>query len=484
MLSINEILKISRETSISLATIGQLIELILSRNRNIQDPSFESLKLELERFIANMKSPQKRYSIRIKLGNKSERNSNPKIHKLVEDFSNQYTGGIRDPQIPNLYYFYVNGPLNLQEYNNKIEIDRFAAESVMIGANLYIPGLINNKSVFMKNDYISMYGSNSIHVGNGVAKIDSKNISANRKGMAIETTQSLYQLPQYRTSNLYNEGIISDQVFASLIACWTLMSLYSHDARILDMCSAPGHKTCVLSEIGHYLNNGVYPNIISVDRSSNRLEALKEDVKRLKLENINIITSKIQKLADKHPELIGANDLVVLDPPCSALGTRPKIMIEHSWEDYRDLFLTQRSFLKLVDKFVKSEGYLLYNTCTLTLLENEGIVSYAKDKLDYKIVSAKERLDKLFPDRFFKDVKDKDDFGNELYSGIPFNDSLNDSLIKINNISFDSNSFSLDNLADLQKYHALSEEDCKKVCRTYLDDSKTTGYFFALLQKK
>lgn len=484
MLNIPEIFRIAQETNISPATIGQIIELILSKMKHLEEVSWESLKILLKKFISNMKTPQKLYSIRIKLDTKSDWSKITTIHELSNDFSNQYTSGISDPQIPNLYYFLVKGPLDLKLHNSKVYLDRFAAESVMIGANLYIPGIINNQNMFHENEYVSMYGPNNVHVGNGITKIDSKDLSQNRKGLVIETKDSLYQLPPYRTSDLYNNGLISDQVFSSLIACWTLMSQYTQDAQILDMCSAPGHKTCALSEIGYFLNNGIHPNIISVDRSSNRLGTLREDLNRLKLKNITIIPSKIQKLEEKYHELIDANDLVVLDPPCSALGTRPKITVEHSWNDYRNFFLTQRSFLKIIDRFVKSGGFILYNTCTLTLLENEGIISYAKDKLGYKLISVKEQIDKLFPNRFNDEIKNNVDFGNELYQGISRNPSINEFLVQFNGSLPSLNSFNFENLTDLEKYHTLSDDDCKKVCRTYLDDIKTTGYFFALLQKK
>ena len=148
-------------------------------------------------------------------------------------------------------------------------IDRFAAESVMIGANLYVPGFLPQKNVykFKKGDQVSIYGPGNTHIGNGIIRIDAKELNEIEKGIGILTTDSLYNLPSYRESEYFNSGLISDMGFGPLIACWTIMSKYSEGGAILDLCSAPGHKTCALSEIGFYLSGKKYPSIISVDRS-------------------------------------------------------------------------------------------------------------------------------------------------------------------------------------------------------------------------
>jgi 16S rRNA (cytosine967-C5)-methyltransferase len=275
-----------------------------------------------------MKEPQKWYSIRLNLTKFHEDVNSQHIIQEINEFANNYTNGIIDSHIPNLYFLGIKGPFPFHTHEKKILIDRFAAESVMIGANLYMPGFITKPTDLALNEEISMLGPANIHVANGISRFNSNSFNNANHGLAIETTESLYQMPPYRTSELYANGYFSDQIFSSLIACWILMSLYETDKQILDMCSAPGHKTCALSEMGFYLNNGKYPRIISVDRSSNRLQNLRDEILRLKLENIQIYNLKIQKLAERHPEIIGANDLVVLDPPCSALGTRPKIMID------------------------------------------------------------------------------------------------------------------------------------------------------------
>ncbi|MCP4763627.1 MAG: hypothetical protein GY870_17790 [archaeon] len=493
MLDKKIIYDISREYDISTSAIGQFLEIILFKNSSedknnnlIHYP--EKLKIELLNFIKLTRIPQKLYSIRVNNIKKKEKQKNP---------SKIWGEMIEDPQIPNISYLKVNGPFELKKMDKSITIDRFAAESVMIGANLYIPGFLSPKELyyFKKNQKVSIFGPGHIHVANGLTRINSSDLLKQKKGIGIETLKSKYIMARYRDSEQYERGFISDQNFSSIIACWALMSFYSGDEQILDMCSAPGHKTCCLSEIGYYLTKGSFPNIISVDRSKKRLNSLYEDIPRLKLDNIKIFNVKIQKLKEKHPELIEANDLVVLDPPCSALGTRPKLRIENTWDNYRSLFLLQRSFLKQIDDFIKPGGILLYNTCTMTLLENEGIVWYAIDRLGYKLISAWGCLEKLFPGRFItpsspsymkkqnKNNNINDYFGSELNYGIHCEEEINDYLNNEKEHRNEQNCFVFENIEDILKYSALTPDLAKKTIRTYPKKNNNTGYFIALLQK-
>ena len=150
----------------------------------------------------------------------------------------------------------------------------------------------------------------------------------------------------------------------------------------------------------------------------------------------------------------------------------------------------QRSFLKITDQFVKPGGFLLYNTCTTTLLENEGVTFYAIDRLGYKLVSAIESLESMFPDRFHHQLKGNiaiveklhKKLGYELHSGLSKNDINVESLTDSNQ---DTDKFpeKIDQHSeDLKKYCRLTEAQAKKVIRTY-PSHNTNGYFMALLQK-
>jgi 16S rRNA C967 or C1407 C5-methylase (RsmB/RsmF family) len=70
-------------------------------------------------------------------------------------------------------------------------------------------------------------------------------------------------------------------------------------------------------------------------------------------------------------------DKILLDPPCSALGLRPKLHVVHkNLHDLEKHALYQRKFIDQAVKLLKPGGYMTYSTCTMNSTENEGVVKY------------------------------------------------------------------------------------------------------------
>jgi 16S rRNA C967 or C1407 C5-methylase (RsmB/RsmF family) len=73
----------------------------------------------------------------------------------------------------------------------------------------------------------------------------------------------------------------------------------------------------------------------------------------------------------------GTFDKVLLDPPCSALGLRPKLFVGQTTMDQFISFSNyQKRFIKPVVDLLKPGGTLVYSTCTLFGHENEGMVRF------------------------------------------------------------------------------------------------------------
>ena len=71
----------------------------------------------------------------------------------------------------------------------------------------------------------------------------------------------------------------------------------------------------------------------------------------------------------------------MLDPPCSALGLRPKlVVVQESLEEMYKLVKYQRMFVREAVQLLKPGGIITYSTCTIHSLENEGMVKYIIDK--------------------------------------------------------------------------------------------------------
>ena len=70
-------------------------------------------------------------------------------------------------------------------------------------------------------------------------------------------------------------------------------------------------------------------------------------------------------------------DKILLDPPCSALGLRPKLFVaQNSLKELKKHAEYQRKFVSQAVKLLKVGGYMTYSTCTINADENEGMVSH------------------------------------------------------------------------------------------------------------
>lgn len=68
-------------------------------------------------------------------------------------------------------------------------------------------------------------------------------------------------------------------------------------------------------------------------------------------------------------------DRIMLDPPCSALGLRPKLKFD-SVGDFDQYGTYQQTFVAQAVALLKPGGFMTYSTCTFNALENEDVVAY------------------------------------------------------------------------------------------------------------
>jgi len=82
----------------------------------------------------------------------------------------------------------------------------------------------------------------------------------------------------------------------------------------------------------------------------------------------------LPKVRGFHPESF---DRVLLDPPCSALGLRPRLLHTTTLAELEAHVSLQRNLLWAAVWLLKPGGVLVFSTCTHNPLENEGNVAYA-----------------------------------------------------------------------------------------------------------
>lgn len=138
---------------------------------------------------------------------------------------------------------------------------------------------------------------------------------------------------------------------------------------VIDVCAAPGGKTTHIAEL-----MGDRGKVWACDKTASRLRKLKENAQRLNLQSIEICTGDSRNL----PQFYQTADRVLLDAPCSGLGTMHR-HADARWrqtpESVKELSQLQFGLLSHTSNFVKSGGFLVYATCTLHPTENEEVIS-------------------------------------------------------------------------------------------------------------
>lgn len=168
----------------------------------------------------------------------------------------------------------------------------------------------------------------------------------------------------------FQDGLFMIQDEAAMMAAYILNPMRGD--RILDICSAPGGKACHLAEL-----IGDDGRIIAADIKESRLALVEENQTRLLLRSIDTIVADATKLTpDSLPEGCPTRfDSVLADVPCSGLGLlrkKPEIRSTMTYAAIMELVEVQKTILAHAAEFVRPGGTLLYSTCTINPLENQG----------------------------------------------------------------------------------------------------------------
>ena len=137
---------------------------------------------------------------------------------------------------------------------------------------------------------------------------------------------------------------------------------------VIDACAAPGGKTTHIAEL-----MGDRGTVWGCDRYASRLKRIDQTAQRLGLTSIQTCLGDSTQME----QFIGQGDRVLVDAPCSGLGTLHR-HADARWrqtpESVEALVLLQQQLLTQAATWVKPGGYLVYSTCTLHPAENQGVV--------------------------------------------------------------------------------------------------------------
>lgn len=143
---------------------------------------------------------------------------------------------------------------------------------------------------------------------------------------------------------------------------------------ILDACAAPGGKAMLTAQATKDTGR-----LIAMDIHADRLAVLEENVKRMRLNSVNIIkgnTSDPEDIRRICPD--GGFHRILLDVPCTNTGVlrrRPDARWRFSEKRMKELAITQESLLNSAARFLKPGGTLVYSTCSLEPEEGRELLT-------------------------------------------------------------------------------------------------------------
>ncbi len=189
-------------------------------------------------------------------------------------------------------------------------------------------------------------------------------------------------------TDMFQKGMIAVQGEASHLAAKAAVETIPQT--VLDLCAAPGGKTAAMA---HFNPRASYT---SCDVNTNRVSVMESQFERL-----NVLSKTLCFDATEATSELGQFDAVIVDAPCSALGTvftHPEVRYSKSQDDIKQIIHIQNAILLNASKNVKKGGRLIYATCTINKQENHDVVEkFLKDNVGFKAV---------FPKTFYGIIND------------------------------------------------------------------------------
>lgn len=182
---------------------------------------------------------------------------------------------------------------------------------------------------------------------------------------------------------------------------------------VLDACAAPGGKT---TQIATYLSPEKGGKVTALDIHPHKIKLINQNAKRLHVQDqIEAVQLDARKVDEKFDD--ETFDRILVDAPCSGLGLirrKPEIRYEKSLSDSQHLQKVQLDILNGVAPKLKTDGILVYSTCTILDEENKDVYTeFLRQNSNFRSVKVKTdknlKLDRktdyleIFPDDFDSD---------------------------------------------------------------------------------
>jgi 16S rRNA (cytosine967-C5)-methyltransferase len=186
--------------------------------------------------------------------------------------------------------------------------------------------------------------------------------------------------PPLEASSAFRRGFVTPQSLGSQLAAQVALDGLTESGRrgdaersaelgeIADLCAAPGAKTSQLADAQ------LAERVVAVEADERRATSLRANLARQGHEGVQVVVADVEELG---PRFDGRFAAVLLDPPCTGLGTlasRPDLRWRHRPSDLGRLAGLQRRLLARAAGLVAPGGTLTYSVCTITNAETLGVI--------------------------------------------------------------------------------------------------------------
>ncbi|MGI4815995.1 MAG: RsmB/NOP family class I SAM-dependent RNA methyltransferase [Janthinobacterium lividum] len=248
--------------------------------------------------------------------------------------------------------------LNLPDWIREALAKRFdAAELTALAAALSYPAPLDCRVNTLKSS------REAVLTALGTAGIDANPTLLAPLGVRLAGKPQLAKLPAFENGwiEVQDEG---SQLLCALVGA-------KRGEMVADFCAGAGGKTLALGAAMRSTGR-----LYAFDVAERRLARLKPRLARSGLSNVHPVLIDSERDA-KIKRLAGKMDRVLVDAPCSGLGTlrrNPDLKWRQTPASIDELVVKQAAILAAAAGLVKPGGRLVYATCSLLTAENEDIV--------------------------------------------------------------------------------------------------------------
>ena len=213
-------------------------------------------------------------------------------------------------------------------------------------------------------------------------RINGKYITAQEFENTLNSNKIAFK-KQTENSYLVKAVQLKELFFASQYTVQALASILDVDVlnpkendEILDVCSAPGGKAVYAAEKAK--------SVVACDIHEHRVALIDSYARRMGAENV---LSKLMDGTVFEPSFSQKFDKIICDVPCSGSGVmheRPDVLFGITEEKIKELCNLQLAILTNCSKYLKSNGTMVYSTCSLFKEENDFVVGeFLKENGDF-----------------------------------------------------------------------------------------------------